>query len=246
MRASAALALATLFTALAACGPSPIRVVGVVRQSTDMRPLATVPLGGYQQLRVLVLGAPGQSAERYGSPDCGFARLEGTSEGQDLRNAACVPVETLNMAVGIVRQRLRAYGVHVARDAAEPHDYTVEVLVTGEAPRKADPTLTRALARLALKRDTNAPVNTLTGSIDWNAAGPAFDSAAKTCGLQGKDDPTTLSASSTEPMTPDFDLMALASNAVDNLFRCYDIANFFLEARKRFTKAGGAQPAPGP
>jgi len=246
VRASAALALATLFTALAACGPSPIRVVGVVRQSTDMRPLATVPLGGYQQLRVLVLGAPGQSAERYGSPDCGFARLEGTSEGQDLRNAACVPVETLNMAVGIVRQRLRAYGVHVARDAAEPHDYTVEVLVTGEAPRKADPTLTRALARLALKRDTNAPVNTLTGSIDWNAAGPAFDSAAKTCGLQGKDDPTTLSASSTEPMTPDFDLMALASNAVDNLFRCYDIANFFLEARKRFTKAGGAQPAPGP
>lgn len=123
---------------LAACGPSPIRVVGVVRQSSEMRPLPAVPLGGYQQLRVLVLAAPGQSVERYGSADCGFTRLEGTSEVQDLRNAACVPVETLNEAVGIVRQRLRAYGIVVARDAAEPHDYTVEVLVTGEAPRKAE------------------------------------------------------------------------------------------------------------
>ncbi len=241
-----ALLASCLFTilGLAACGPSPIRVVGVIHQSSEMRPLPAVPLGGYQQLHLLVRAATGQSAERYGSPDCGFAGLEGTSEGRELRNAACVPIETLNMAVGIVRQRLRSYGIHVAREPSEPYDYTVEVLVTGEAPRKPDPTLAKALARLTLKRAASPADSTLASRIDWKAAAPAFDSAARSCGLQNADDPAGLSASSTEPMTPDFDLMALASNAVDNLFRCYDLANFFLEARNRFPKASGARPAP--
>jgi hypothetical protein len=211
-----------------------------------MRPLPAVPLGGYQQLRVLVLAAPGQSVERYGSADCGFTRLEGTSEVQDLRNAACVPVETLNEAVGIVRQRLRAYGIVVARDAAEPHDYTVEVLVTGEAPRKADPRLAKALARVTLKRAAHPDPDTLVGSIDWSAAAAAFDSAVAACRLRQAEDPSALSASSTQSMTPDFDLMALASDAVDNLLRCYDVANFFLEARSRFPKPNGSRAAPAP
>jgi hypothetical protein len=209
-----------------------------------MRPLPAVPLEGYQQLHLFVHAAPGQSAARYGSPDCGFARLDGTSEGQDLNNAACVPVETLNTAVGIVRQRLRAYGIHVVRDASEPYDYAVEVLVTGEAPRTPDRTLAKAFARMTLKRAEPPASGTLMGAIDWNAAAPAVDSAARSCGLRHPEDPSGLSASSTEPMTPDFDLMALTCNAVDNLLRCYDLAKFFLDARSRFPKTGSPQRPP--
>jgi hypothetical protein len=243
VRAFLVVCLHTIFIGLAACGPSTIRVVGILHQSSEMRPLPAVPLGGYQQLRLLVRPTPGQSAEQFGSPDCGFARLEGTTEGQDLKNAACVPAETLNTAVGIVRQRLRAYGIQVARDASEPRDYVVEVLVTGEAPKKPDRTAARAFARLTLRREAGT-AGTLVSSIDWNAASTAFDAVTKNCGLRHADDPSGLSASSTEPMTPDFDLMALASNAVDNLLRCYDLANFFLEARSRFPKTGSPQPAP--
>src|ERR1700690_1778844 len=193
----------SIFLGLAACGPSTIRVVGVARQSSEMRPLPAVPLGGYQQLHLFVHAAPGQAAARYGSPDCGFARLEGTSEGQDLNNAACVPVETLNTAVGIVRQRLRAYGIQVVRDASEPHDYAVEVLATGEAPRKPDRPLARASAKATLKPPNPPASSTLVGSIDWNAAAPAFDSVVRACGLHRAEDPPGLSASSTERMTPE-------------------------------------------
>ena len=48
-----------------------------MQQSSEMRPLPNVPLGGYQQLHLFVRAAPGQSAAKYGSPDCGFAPLEG-------------------------------------------------------------------------------------------------------------------------------------------------------------------------
>src|SRR5271166_6232883 len=103
----------SLVPSMSGCGPSTIRVDGVMQQSSEMRALPTVPLGGYQQLRLFVRAAPQQPAEKYGSADCGFAMLEGTDEGQDRKNAACVPADALNTAVGLVRQRLRAYGITV-------------------------------------------------------------------------------------------------------------------------------------
>ncbi len=232
-----------IFVVLAlACGPSAIRVVGVMRQSTQMRPLAAVPLGGYQQLHILVRAAADPGTGRDGSFDCGFTKLEGAEEG--VRNAACLPVETLNKAVGIVRQRLRSYGVQVVRDASDPFDYTLDVVVTGLAPKRADPRLVKALAQVTLRREPKAAAGTFAGSIDWAAAASAFDSIAKNCALDRSDDRSSVSASSTEPMIPDFDVEALATGAVDNLLRCYDLANFFLEARTRYPKTGAAPPAP--
>ncbi|MGH7271037.1 MAG: hypothetical protein ACREJ3_11455, partial [Polyangiaceae bacterium] len=113
-----------------------------------MRPLPSVPLGGYQKLRLFVHAAAEQASAQYGSPDCGFAMLEGSGEGQDLKNAACVPVDTLNTVIGLVRQRLRSYGIKVVRDAAAPHDYEVAVSVSGEAPRRADASLAKAVATI--------------------------------------------------------------------------------------------------
>jgi hypothetical protein len=220
-----------------------IRVVGVMQKSSEMRPLPSVPLAGYQQLRLLVRAAPGQSAERYGSPDCGYARLEGTDEGQDLKNAACVPAEALNTAIGIIRQRLRSYGITVARDASEPHDYTVEVSVTGDAPKKPDRLLARAVATVTFKLHTSSAGNTLVSGIERNGATAAFEAVSQNCGLR-QATLAEFSASSVQPMTPNFDIVALAGDAVDNLLRCYDLATFFLDARTRFPKQGGIEAAP--
>jgi hypothetical protein len=195
-----------------------------------MRPLPSVPLGGYQRLHLLVRASSDQQLDRVGSPDCGYATVEGSDEAQDRRNAVCVPTETLNTVIGIVRQRLRAYGITVARDASEPHEYTVEVSVTGEAPRKPDRSLARAVARVAFKQNRDSP-NALEGA-DRGAAAAAFAAISKDCGLPSAT-PEEFSASSTQSMTPEFDVVALSSDAVDNLLRCYDLANFFLEARNR-------------
>jgi hypothetical protein len=244
MRAIAAvLGTPVLALALTGCGRSTIRVVGVMEQSSEMRPLPNVPLGGYQQLRLFVRAAPGQSAAKYGSPDCGFARLEGSGEGDDLNNTACVPVDALNTAIGIVRQRLRAYGIDVVRDAQDPYDYKVEVSVTGEAPKVADPTLAKALARVAFKVHDEPGAKTLVGSLDMKAAGDAFESVAKTCGFRDGD-LTDFSAVSRQPMTPDFDIIALSSDAVDNVLRCPDLAAFFLDAKTRYPKPATPAPAP--
>src|SRR5277367_5692598 len=132
---------------LAGCGKSTIRVEGVMEQSSEMRPLPNVPLDGYQQLRLYVGGAASTAADT-GTAECGFTPLAGSDEGDDLKNAACVPVDALNTAIGLVRQRLRAYGIHVVRDGTEPYDYKVEVGLTGEAPRAPDPTLARAVATI--------------------------------------------------------------------------------------------------
>jgi hypothetical protein len=238
--------MAAFTIALAACGPSTIRVMGVMQRSSEMQPLPSVPLGGYQQLHLLVRASPGQSAEQYGSPDCGYAMLEGSDEGQDRRNAACVPTETLNTAIGIVRQRLRAYGITVASDASEPCDFTVEVGVTGEAPRKPDRTLAKAVATVTFKLHPNSTGDTLVSGIDLNGAAAGFGAVSANCALRHAD-LSSFSASSAQPMTPDFDIVKLASDAVDNLLRCYDLASFFLDARTRFPKAGHAeQPAPAP
>jgi hypothetical protein len=240
---AAVLGTPMLALALAGCGRSTIRVVGVMQQSSEMRPLPNVPLGGYQQLHLFVRAAPGQSAAKYGSPDCGFARLEGASEGDDLNNTACVPVDALNTAIGIVRQRLRAYGIDVVRDAQDPYDYKVEVSVTGEAPKVADPTMAKALARVAFKVHDDPGPKTLVGSLDMKAAGDAFDSVAKTCGFRDGD-LADFSGVSRQPMTPDFDIIALSSDAVDNVLRCPDLAAFFLDAKTRYPKPATPAPAP--
>jgi hypothetical protein len=242
---AAVLGTPTLVLALAGCGRSTIRVVGVMQQSSEMRPLPNVPLGGYQQLHLFVRAAPGQSAAKYGSPDCGFAPLEGTGEGDDLNNTACVPVDALNTAIGIVRQRLRAYGIDVVRDASDPYDYKVEVSVTGEAPRTADRTLAKAVARVTFKMHDEPGAKTLVSSLDPRAAGAAFAAVVKACEFRDAD-LTTFSAVSRQPMTPDFDIIALSSDAVDNVLRCDDLASFFLDARTRYPKAATPEPAPAP
>ncbi|HEX4446177.1 MAG TPA: hypothetical protein VH044_05560 [Polyangiaceae bacterium] len=224
------------------CGASTIRVVGVMQQSSEMRPLPSVPLGGYQQLHLFVRAAPGQSADKYGSPDCGFTRLEGTSEGDQLNNTACVPVDALNTAIGIVRQRLRAYGIDVVRDANDPYDYKVEVWVTGEAPHRPDRTEVKAVAQVNFKLHDDPTSKTLVNTLDPRAAGVAFDAVSKTCGFRDGDF-THFSASSRQPMTPDFDIVALASDAVDNALRCEDLAGFFLDAKTRFPKPVTPAPA---
>jgi hypothetical protein len=231
-----------VLVAATGCGRSTVRVVGVMQQSSEMRPLPNVPLGGYQQLHLFVRAAPGQSAAKYGSPDCGFAPLEGTEEGDDLNNTACVPVEALNTAIGIIRQRFRAYGIDVVKEASDPYDYRVEVSVTGEPPRKADRTLVKAIARVTFKVHEDAGPKTLVGTLDPRAAGAAFDAVAKTCGYRDGD-LTNFSGVSRQPMTPDFDVLALSSDAVDNVLRCEDLANFFLDARTRYPKS---EPAPAP
>jgi hypothetical protein len=240
---AAVLGTLAIALALAGCGRSTIRVVGVMQQSSEMRPLPNVPLGGYQQLHLFVRAAPGQSAAKYGSPDCGFTRLEGASEGDDLNNTACVPVDALNTAIGIVRQRLRAYGIDVVRDASDPYDYKVEVSVTGEAPKVADATQAKAVARVTFKMHDDPAAKTLVSSLDPKAARAAFDSVAKTCEFRDGD-LSSFSALSRQPMTPDFDIIALSSDAVDNVLRCDELASFFLDAKTRYPKPATPEPAP--
>jgi hypothetical protein len=229
------LCLLCLPAALSGCGHSTVRVDGVMQQSSEMRPLPNVPLGGYQQLRLFVRAASQQDAAQYGSADCGFAMLEGTDEGQDLKNAACVPADALNTAVGLVRQRLRAYGITVVRGATEPYDYKVEVTLTGEAPRKADRTLAKALVTIMFKLNTEAVGGTLMSTVATEPATRAFAQVAKDCSLKDAD-LSVFWATSRQPMTPDFDVLALTSDAVDNVLRCTDLAQFFLDAKTRFPR----------
>jgi hypothetical protein len=230
MRLFAAISVISLF---AACGATPIRVNGVVRDSPEMRPLRNVPLDSYKQLRMLV--RPGGSGA-----ECGVAPLEGTSEADQRNNAVCVPAEATNQAVGMVRQRLRSYGVEVAKDANELFDYEVRVLVTGIAPRRPDPMAAKAYARLTFARHER-PTGFFAG-LDDKAATEAFESVVRDCALKDSD-LTTFSASSSEPMTPEFDLSALVGDAVDAGVGCTELARFFREAHTRFAKAA---PPPGP
>jgi hypothetical protein len=216
-----------------------------MQQSSEMRPLPNVPLGGYQQLHLFVRAAPGQSAAKYGSPDCGFAPLEGSSESDQQNNSACVPVDTLNIAIGIVRQRLRSYGIDVVKEASDPYDYKVEVSVTGEAPRKPDRTQVKAAATVSFKLHEDASPKTLTGNIDPRAAAAEFAAVASRCRFRNAT-LSAFSATSRQPMTPEFDVVALASDAVDDVLRCDDLASFFLDARTRFPKAPAAPAAAAP
>jgi hypothetical protein len=218
----------------AGCGPSTIRVVGVMQQSSEMRPLPNVPVGAYKDLRVFVKAAA-SDASAYGSADCGYAELAGSSEGQDYKNAACVPPDAQNVAIGIVRTRFRSYGAQVVRDATEPYDYEVDVSVTGEAPKQPDRTLAKAVATLSFSLNTKATSGTLMSSINLDAARAAFAQVASDCSFKNAD-LSQFVGWSRQPMTPDFDIQVLANDAVDSALRCDDLARFVMDARTRFPK----------
>ncbi len=226
---------------LTACGPSPIHVNGVMRESTEMRPLRNLPQGAYAQLRVLV-SATSEAGEQGAAPECGATPLEGA---EDHNNAACVPADAANIAVRLVRQRLRSYGLTLVREAREPHDFDVRVVVVGVAPKKPEPMLVRAAAKVLFKRSgeggPNAPAGGFFGGVDEKAAGDAFEGVAKDCAMQDSE-LAEFSASAVQPMTPDFDITALTSDAVDNVVGCAELARFFVDAKNRYPRA--APPAP--
>jgi hypothetical protein len=212
-----------------------------MHESSEMRPLQNVPTDAYKQLRVVVRPAAGSDSQ--GTAECGRAQLEGTMESEDLKNTACLPADAPNDAVRIVRQRLRTYGVQVAREGSDPYDYVVEVRVTGVAPRRADPMAAKAAAKLSFTlRDDEAKKGFFEG-IDMSAAGAAFSSVAKDCALRDADI-TAFSAASTTPMNPQFDMMALASDAVDNAVGCVQLARFFRDVHTRFPKPAAPVPSP--
>ncbi len=220
-----------------ACGPSPIHVNGVARESSEMRPLRNLPQGAYGQLHVLVRAAsePGEQGE---APECGATPLDGDP---DHNNAACVPSDASNAAVRLVRQRLRSYGLGVVRSEKEPYDYEVRVLIVGVAPKRPDPMGAKALAKVTFTRAENG-TGAFFASVDAKAAASAFDTVARDCALQDSE-LASFTASAFQPMTPEFDIVALTSDAVDNIVGCAELARFFLDAKNQFP-APAAAPAP--
>jgi hypothetical protein len=226
----------SLALSTAGCGHSAIRVDGVMRESSEMRPLQNVPGDAYRQVKVFV--RPGSDDAR-GGERCGYTQVDGTLESEDLKNAACVPADAQNDAVRIVRQRLRSYGVQVVRDGSEVYDYAVDVRVTGVAPRQPDRLAAKAVARLTFSLRKDDASNGFLSGVDVKGAGAAFASAARDCALVDAE-MSAFSASSSQPMNPEFDMMALAAGAVDNVVGCDQLARFFRDAHTRFPGA----PAP--
>lgn len=225
-------------TVLLACGASPIRVVGVVKESPEMRPLQNVQVDAYKQLHVLVRPA---AAPAEGSSECGSAPLEGTTEGEDKKNLACVPADATNDAVRLVRQRLRAYGVPVARDATEPYDYTLEVRLTGQPPRKPDPLLVKVVVRLAFTLRADDATSGFFQGIDMNAASAAFAAVARDCGIH-EGNLKSFAVTGTQPMNPELDIAAVSADGVDNSLGCAEMGRFFRDAHTRYP--AGAPTAP--
>jgi hypothetical protein len=72
-------------------------------------------------------------------------------------------------------------------------------------------------------------------SVSLDAARAAFTQVASDCSLKGAD-LSTFTGWSRQPMTPEFDIQALASDAVDSVLRCDDLARFFMDAKTRFAR----------
>jgi hypothetical protein len=221
-----------------ACGASPIRVEGVIRESPEMRPLQNVQVDAYKDLHILVR----PSSESSGEKECGFAPLEGSTEGEDKKNAACVPADATNDTVRLVRQRLRTYGAQVARDATEPYDYTLEVRLTGQAPRKPDPMLAKVLVRLSFALRADDATNGFFKDVDMAAATTAFRAVARDCGIH-EGELTAFATATTQPMNPEFDIAAVSADAVDAAVGCGELGRFFRDAHTRFP-AHAAPAAP--
>jgi hypothetical protein len=226
---------------VSSCGGTPIRVVGVVRDASEMRALQSVPNDAYRQLRVLV--RPGGGASSQGQAECGTTQLAGTLESENIRNTACVPADAPNDAVRIVRQRLRNYGLAVAREGSDPYDYVVEVRVTGVAPTEPNPLLAKAAAKLTFTLRADDAANGFFAGVDVPAATAAFIGVARDCALRDGD-LASFSITSTQPMIPEFDITALAGDAVDNAIGCGELARFFRDVHTRFPKAPAPPPTP--
>ena len=237
--AGSLVSVASLALSLAGCGHTAIRVNGVMRESAEMRPLQNVPGDAYRQVKVFVRTG---SDDARGAERCGYAQVEGTLESEDLKNVACVPPDAQNDAVRVVRQRLRAYGLQVVRDGTEAYDYAVDVRVTGVAPRQPDRLAAKAIARLTFTLRKDDAANGFLSGVDVNAAGAGFASAARDCALV-EAEMSAFSVSSTQPMNPEFDMVALAAGAVDNVVGCDQLARFFRDAHTRFP---AAPPPPSP
>jgi hypothetical protein len=231
---------ASLALVIAGCGHTAIRVDGVMRESSEMRPLQNIPGDAYRQVKVFVRTASddGQGTER-----CGYAPVEGTLPSEDLKNAACVPGDAQNDAVRLVRQRLRSYGVAVVRDGSEAYDYAVDVHVAGVAPRQPDRLAAKAVARLSFSLRKDDAANGFFSGVDVSAAGAAFTTAARDCALVDAE-MSAFSVSSTQPMNPEFDMMALAAGVVDSAVGCDQLARFFRDAHTRFPRAPAPSPTP--
>jgi hypothetical protein len=214
-------------------------VNGVAKESSELRALRNLPQGAYGQLHVLVR-AGSEAGESGEAPECGATPLEGAP---DHNNAACVPSDASNAAVRLVRQRLRSYGLGVVRSEKEPYDYEVRVLVVGVAPKRPDPMGAKALAKVTFTR-ADGGNGAFFGSIDPKAASSAFDTVARDCALQDSE-LASFSASAFQPMTPEFDIVALTSDAVDNIVGCAELARFFLDAKNQYP-APAAPAAPPP
>jgi hypothetical protein len=236
-------ALTAVGLAPAACGPSTIRVDGVIRDAPEMRPLQNVPADAYRGLRVVVRPAGGSDTQ--GAAECGHMHLEGTLESEDRNNTACIPADAPNDAVRVVRQRLRTYGLQVAREGSDPYDYVVEVRVTGVAPKEPNPLLAKAAAKLTFTLRGDDTKDGFFQGVDLNAADAAFAGVARDCALRDAE-LTTFSVTSTQPMIPEFDMMALAGDAVDNAIGCGQLARFFRDVHTNFPKAAAPAPATPP
>jgi hypothetical protein len=234
--------LASLALAAAGCGHTAIRVDGVVSESAEMRPLQNVPSDAYKQLRVFVRTA---SDDARGAERCGYTQVEGTLESDDLKNAACVPPDAQNDAVRIVRQRLRSYGLLVVRDGTEAYDYAVDVRIAGVAPRQSNPLAAKAVAHLVFSLRKDDATNGFLAGVDVNAARNAFTQVARDCAL-ADGELSAFSGSSSQPMTPQFDLTAVAAGAVDNTVGCAQLARFFRDAHTQFPAAAPPPPPPPP
>ncbi len=104
--------------------------------------------------------------------------------------------------------------------------------------------MVKALARVTFKiHDGAGPRNVVLGDLDPHAAGAALRARREDLQPSRDGDFTNFSGVSRQPMTPEFDVLALASDAVDNVLRCEDLANFFLDAKTRYP---GPEPAPAP
>jgi hypothetical protein len=209
-----------------------------MRQSSEMRPLRSLPAGAYAQLHVLVRAAA-EAGEQGQQPECGTAPLAGA---EDHNNAACVPADAANEAVRLVRQRLRSYGMALVREEREAHDYDVQVVVVGVPPKDPEPSQVKAAAKVTFKRPERVAGGFFAG-LDEKAAGDAFDAVARDCALQDSE-LASFSASAVQPMTPEFDIVALTSDAVDNVVGCAQLARFFVDAKNRFPKAAAPAAAP--
>jgi len=238
--ALAAWAACAALAAGAATGcASTIRVDGVMHDSPEMRPLHNVPGDAYKEVRVLV--KPAQGADAAGGAECGHTPVEGTLESDDKHNTACLPPDAPNDAVRVVRQRLRGYGAVVVKDGGEPYDYLVEVRVQGVAPRQTDRLQTKASAKVTFTLRPDDSTSGFFRGVDVAAAGAAFTGVARDCALPDSE-LGVFSSSATTPMIPEFDMTALAGDAVDGSFGCEQLARFFRDVHTRFPKSGAPSP----